>query len=243
IFAVTIVVWAIGYFPRDASVEPPVRDQYQRDVAALQDQVAAKETEISLRQDLEPADDPANQTQYKKWETSLEKLQDDQSRLIENQQKLEHEDALAGRIQSAYMRNSYLGRIGRAIEPVVKPLGWDWRIGCAAIASFPAREVVIGVMGVIYNLGEDQDEESVDLRSELAAATWDDDPSRKVYTVPAALSVMVFFALCAQCVSTLAVMRRETNSWRWPVFTFVYMTTLAYVGALVTYQVGMLFVS
>jgi len=86
----------------------------------------------------------------------------------------------------------------------------------------------------------DDSEESQSLLSErLQSATWD-DTGEKVYNVPVALSIMVFFALCAQCVSTLAIIRRETNSWRWPAFTFVYMTALAYVGALLTYQIGML---
>ncbi|MBN2477192.1 MAG: ferrous iron transport protein B [Pirellulales bacterium] len=147
-------------------------------------------------------------------------------------------------IQGAYQRQSILGRAGRIIEPVVKPLGWDWRIGCAVIASFPAREIVVATMGVVYNLGEDIDVESPGdtgrLHAKLHAATWDGtDPPRKVFNIPVALSILVFFALCAQCAATLAVIRRETNSWRWPAFTFGYMTTLAYVGALVTYQVGM----
>ena len=116
-----------------------------------------------------------------------------------------------------------------------------------ALASFPAREVVVGTLGIIYSQGKvDSDElrrdsahvADTDLGKALQAATWDDDPSRKVYTVPVAFSLMVFFALCCQCASTLAVIRRETGSWRWPAFTFVYMTALAYVGALVTYQLG-----
>jgi ferrous iron transport protein B len=105
------------------------------------------------------------------------------------------------------------------------------------IASFPAREVVVATLGVIYNLGAEQDEASSTLRDTLRNATWE-GTSRPVFNVPVALSVMVFFALCAQCVSTLVVMRRETNSWRWPVFTFVYMTTLAYLAALLVYQIG-----
>ena len=146
------------------------------------------------------------------------------------------------RVAGAYVEQSVLGRIGQGIEPIVKPLGWDWRIGCAVVASFPAREVVIGTLGVIYNLGADQDEQSKPLQEKLRSATWP-GTDRPVFNVPVALSIMVFFALCAQCAATLAVMRRETNSWRWPAFTFVYMTVLAYVGALATYQVGMLFVT
>jgi ferrous iron transport protein B len=142
-------------------------------------------------------------------------------------------------IQGEYLRHSYLGRMGRWIEPVVRPLGWDWRIGCAVFASFPAREVVVATLGVIYNLGTEQDEASTTLRDTLRNATWE-GTDRRVFDVPVALSVMVFFALCAQsqCVSTLVVMRRETNSWRWPIFTFVYMTTLAYLAALLVYQIG-----
>lgn len=140
-------------------------------------------------------------------------------------------------IEGEHLRNSYLGRAGRWIEPVVRPLGWDWRLGCAAIASFPAREVVVATLGVLYNLGRGQDEESEALQDTLHSATWD-GTNEPVFNVPVALSLMVFFSLCAQCVSTLVVMRRETNSWRWPAFAFAYMTGLAYVAALLTYQIG-----
>jgi ferrous iron transport protein B len=145
-------------------------------------------------------------------------------------------------VAAAYIEHSYLGRAGKRIAPLVRPLGWDWRIGCAVIASFPAREVVIGTLGVIYQLGGDQDAASPSLRETLRTATWP-GTERRVFNVPVALSIMVFFALCAQCAATLAVIRRETNGWRWPAFTFVYMTALAYLGGLITYQVGMLFVT
>lgn len=137
---------------------------------------------------------------------------------------------------SRLLESSLLGMAGKVIAPVVKPLGWDWRIGVGAVASFPAREVIIATLGTIYSLGGDVDEEDDGLIDALKAATWPD--GRPVYTLPVALSIMVFFALCAQCVSTLLVIRRETNSWGWPIFSFVYMTVLAYLGALVVYQVG-----
>jgi ferrous iron transport protein B len=145
-------------------------------------------------------------------------------------------------IEAVYQHNSLLGRLGHVIEPAVKPLGWDWRIGCAVIASLPAREIVVATMGVMYNLGENADADSEHdynaLQSRLRTVTWEgtDTP---VYNIPVALSIMVFFALCIQCAPTLAVMRRETNGWRWPAFAFAYMTVLAYVGALITYQFGM----
>lgn len=134
------------------------------------------------------------------------------------------------------LETSYLGRAGRAMEPVFLPLGWDWRIGVGVLASFPAREVIISTLGTIYSLGADVDAENQELRSALQAATWPD--GRPIYTIPVALSVMVFFALCAQCASTLMIIRRETNHWGWAAFTFGYMTTLAYIGAWVTYYVG-----
>jgi ferrous iron transport protein B len=143
-------------------------------------------------------------------------------------------------IRGEALRQSFLGRAGRLIEPVVRPLGWDWRIGCAAIASFPAREVVLGTLGVIYNLGDvdpGEEEGATELIRRLRAATWD-GTDRKVFTLPVALSIMVFFALCAQCATTLVVIGRETGTWLWPVVTFTYMTALAWFGALLTYQIG-----
>jgi len=141
-------------------------------------------------------------------------------------------------LSSHLIESSFLGRMGHAIEPAVRPLGWDWKIGVGVIASFPAREVIIATMGTIYSLGGDVGEEDASLMEQLRAATHAD--GTPVFNVAVACSIMVFFALCAQCAATLMVIRRETNSWRWPLFTFGYMTALAYVGALITYQVGML---
>lgn len=134
------------------------------------------------------------------------------------------------------LRRSFLGQAGHVIEPFVRPLGWDWKIGMAVIASFPAREVVIAALGTIYNVGSVESEESVELRQALKAERRPD--GTPVYSTAVALSIMVFFALCCQCAATLATIRRETGSWHYPAFTFVYMTTLAYVAALATYQLG-----
>ena len=134
-------------------------------------------------------------------------------------------------------RHSYLGMAGQVVEPVVRPLGWDWRIGCAVIASLPARELVVATLGVMYNVDDELDPGDRRWREKLKKVTWD-GTDRPVYNVPVALGIMVFFALCAQCAATLAVIRRETNSWRWPIFTFSYMTALAYAAAFMTYQVG-----
>lgn len=149
---------------------------------------------------------------------------------IEERERLIEE---RNRLAAEAIAQSFLGTAGRAMEPLFRPLGWDWRIGMAVLASFPAREVVIATLGTVFSLGGEDD---VALADALRAAQWPD--GRPVFNLAVALSIMVFFALCAQCASTLVVIRRETNSWRWPTVTFVYMTTLAYVGALLVFQVA-----
>jgi ferrous iron transport protein B len=143
--------------------------------------------------------------------------------------------SIDGRLHGAQRRQSLLGRTARWVEPLFQPLGWDWRIGSAVLASFPAREVVVASLGVVFDAGKGDDAGRLD--EALRAATWE-GTQRPLFNIPVALSVMVFFALCAQCASTLTVMRRETGSWIWPAFSFLYMTSLAYVAALVVYQVG-----
>jgi ferrous iron transport protein B len=134
------------------------------------------------------------------------------------------------------LAQSYLGRMGRFVEPVFMPLGWDWRVSAAVIAGFPAREVVVAVMGTIYAVGEDAAESS--LVEKLRSASWPD--GRSIFTVPMVLGLLLFYAWCLQCVATIATIRRETNSWRWPVFAWTYMTVIGYVGAFLIYQLGSL---
>ena len=134
------------------------------------------------------------------------------------------------------IERSYLGRFGRSLEPVFGAVGWDWKIGVSVLASFPAREVIIATLGTIYSLGGDVDEGSDSLAEQLRASRWQD--GSPVFTWVTALSVMVFFALCAQCAATLVAIKRETLSWFWPVFTFAYMTTLAYFSAMLVFIVG-----
>ena len=137
---------------------------------------------------------------------------------------------------AAHLESSLLGQAGHFAQPAFEPLGWDWRLGMATLASFPAREIIISALGTIYSLGGDHDETSGDMRQGLRNAVHAD--GTPVFTVPVALSVMVFFALCAQCMSTLAVIQRETGSWGWAAFSFGYMTALAYGGAWAVYRLG-----
>jgi ferrous iron transport protein B len=136
------------------------------------------------------------------------------------------------------LAQSYGGQLGRAIEPGIAPLGFDWKIGVGIIGAFAAREVFVATMGVVYSAGEDQDEESETLRDKLRAEKKPD--GSLAYTPLVGLSLLVFFALACQCMSTLAVVKRETQGYRWPLFLFVYMTGLAWLMSFGLYQGGRL---
>ena len=211
IFCTSILVWAAAYFPGD-------HKSLDRSVATLE-QLHSTRAEWIKRQTLQQKSD--------------ERLTMEAS-LAENQTAIDEVREQVNRQRSKLIESSFLGRAGHFIEPAVKPLGWDWKIGVAVIASFPAREVIIATLGTIYSLGSEQDEESQGLQEQMQLAEWPD--GKPVFNLATALSIMVFFALCAQCSATLMTIRRETNSWRWPIFSFAYMTTLAYIGAWLTYQ-------
>lgn len=228
IFAAMILVWALLYFPyTDAAGE-----SYPARIEAAED--AAKEQAPRLKE-----------LKAKEQPTDAEKTE---------LEALEAAAALPDKLNGEWKRQSALGRAGLWMEPVFKPLGWDWKISVAALASFPAREVIVGTFGLLYDSGDIDpgaigDDEADDETKEKVAGfvgalrdDWSKDPIRSRYGVPVALSIMVFFALCCQCASTLAVIKRETKSWRWPLFTFVYMTALAYLGAFATFQIGALIV-
>ncbi len=133
---------------------------------------------------------------------------------------------------------SIAGRLGRTFEPLIAPLGYDWKIGVGLIASFAAREVLVSTLGLVYGAGQASDPESTSLRDQLRGVRRPD--GSLVFTPLTGLSLMIFFVLAAQCMSTLAVVRRESGSWRWALFMLVYMNTLAYVAALLVYQGGRL---
>ena len=132
------------------------------------------------------------------------------------------------------LEQSWLGRAGKVVVPVFRPLGWDWKISAAVIASFPAREVVVAVLGTIYAVGDEADDAT--LTGRLTAAKHPDGSA--VFTLPMVIGLLIFYACCLQCAATIAVIRRETNSWRWPLFAWTYMTGLGYLGALLAYQLG-----
>ena len=136
------------------------------------------------------------------------------------------------------LRQSFAGRMGRFIEPVIAPLGFDWKMGVALISSFAARETLVSTLSIIYNVGDGEDAGSDSLVKAVRDARRPD--GAPAWTPLVALSMMVFFVLAMQCMSTVAIVRRETNSWRWPLFMIAYMTILAYIVSFITYQGGRL---
>jgi len=136
------------------------------------------------------------------------------------------------------LRQSYAGRLGHLIEPVIRPLGFDWKMGIGLVASFAARETLVSTFSIVYNVGKDAEAESPSLIEAVRNAKRPD--GNPAWTPLVAVSMMVFFVLACQCMSTVAVVRRETNSWRWPLFMVGYMLVIAYVASLITYQGGRL---
>jgi ferrous iron transport protein B len=135
------------------------------------------------------------------------------------------------------LRRSFAGHLGRAIEPIIAPLGFDWKIGIGIVASFAAREVFVSTMSTVYNVADDTTDTG---RTSLARTLQDQKrpDGSPVYTPLVAITLMVFYVFAMQCVSTVAIVRRETNSWKWPVFQWLYMGALAWVLAFLTYHGG-----
>ena len=146
----------------------------------------------------------------------------------EQKTQIEHEHA------TAKLEHSFAGIMGHAIEPVIRPLGYDWKIGIALVTSFAAREVFVGTMATLYSVGDTEAGKET-LHEKMKEAKRDD--GSPVYTLAAGLSLLIFYVFAMQCMSTLAIVKRETRSWKYPIIQFVYMFGIAYLSALVIYQV------
>ncbi len=181
IFAITIIVWALSYFPRDASVAERIK--------------------------------AANPSAT--------------------------EEVVKSKLQAAYVEQSYMGRFGKAVQPIFDPLGFDWKITVGVLASFPAREVIVSTLGVTYSVGEGAEADSQHLRQAMKDAKWSEGPraGTPIFSLAAVLALMVFFALCSQCGPTIATLAQETGGWKWAAGSFVYMTALAWLAGTAVYQV------
>jgi ferrous iron transport protein B len=133
------------------------------------------------------------------------------------------------------LEHSYIGVIGKTIEPLIKPLGYDWKVGIGLVASFAAREVFVGTLATIYSVGSANEGENIDtIKTKMANETYAD--GTKVFTLASGISLLLFYAFAMQCMSTLAIVKRETKSWRWPILQLIGMTAIAYICALIAFQ-------
>ena len=221
IFLLSIVLWALMYYPRlpeargDAikqSVGAKIEAEWTSWQKALDEEAARRAHGIYPPWPHTPATPPPKA----EWQELIDAA---------------GEKEVAGE----QLRYSLAGRFGHVIEPVIRPLGYDWKMGVGLVGAFAAREVFVSTLGIVYSVG-DASEETTDLESAMKGDTYAD--GRPVWTPLVAVSLLVWFVLAMQCVSTLAIVRRETGTWRWPLLMLLYMNGLAYVVCLGIYQVG-----
>jgi ferrous iron transport protein B len=159
---------------------------------------------------------------------------DEASTIIASQNISLSEDELADKISAYQLENSYIGIMGKSIEPVIQPLGYDWKIGIAVVSSFAAREVFVGTLATIYSVGSHSEEEDT-IKMKMAAEVHP-ETGKKVFNFATGISLLLFYAFAMQCISTLAIVKKETNSWKWPIIQLVFMSGFAYLVALTAYQ-------
>ena len=218
IFALSIVLWFMASYPKvDLPPELAAR-------AAAADEAVEAATESLVR--INPSADPELSGSEAAAVASAVEEADTQRAAVQNE------------VASYQVQNSLIGRFGHAIEPVMRPLGFDWKISAGIVSSFAAREVIVSALATIYSAGADADEESLSLREAIKADTYPD--GTPVFTPLVAVSLLVFFVFALQCMSTLAIAKRELNSWVWPVVMWAYMFALAYGFSFAVYQGGRL---
>ena len=142
--------------------------------------------------------------------------------------------AFEDQVNAFKLENSYIGMMGKSIEPIIRPLGYDWKIGVAVVSSFAAREVFVGTLATIYSVGsQGENEGTIKLKM---AEDINPETGKKIFNFATGISLLLFYAFAMQCISTLAIVKKETNSWKWPMIQLFFMSGLAYVSALIAYQ-------
>lgn len=257
ILAITIIIWALSYFPQSESLNL----KYENFTSLENRDFENKFEQLTRTSETILTDYPQSDLWLTQIENEISILGSDKAivqyrnnisadstrsliynTLLDKQRLVLGHGSKLVKIKndkaSENLSNSYFGRLGRFIQPVFEPLGWDWKISMAVLASFPAREVIIATLGTIYNLGGDVDEESTSLISKMQQARFDEGEKKGelIYSPAVAMSIMVFFALCCQCGATLVTIKSETGKIGYAVGTFVYMTVLAYVLSFIVYQ-------
>lgn len=211
IFAMSVLIWFLSYFPRSETIAEQARAEFISETAAERN-VPVADFEALLAT-AEKAENPSEE------QATLAKA-------------LEH------KIDGAWMEDSYIGRFGKFCQPLFAPCGFDWRITVGVLGSFPARELIVSTLGITYKLGGDVDEETEDLFASMEKSTHAD--GSPVFTIPVIIGIMVFFALCGQCLAEIVVIARE-STWKWACIAWAQMTFLAWLGAVLCCQIGNLF--
>jgi ferrous iron transport protein B len=152
----------------------------------------------------------------------------------QNQNKTISTEEFEDQVNSFKLENSYIGYMGKAIEPAIRPLGYDWKIGVAVVSSFAAREVFVGTLATIYSVGSHSEEETT-IKNRMAAEVHP-ETGNKIFNFATGISLLLFYAFAMQCISTLAIVKKETNSWKWPIIQLVFMSGFAYITSLIAYQ-------
>ncbi|MBI3879255.1 MAG: ferrous iron transport protein B [Verrucomicrobia bacterium] len=221
ILGINIILWFLATYPKDAKID----EAFDAQRAAVfkgpgvSDAAAAGPAITKLREKFSKPQATTNATE---------------AALVDKLDSLDKEES------GAKLRHSFAGRLGRAIEPAIAPLGFDWKIGIGIVASFAAREVFVSTMSTVYNVGRPNDPSEAAQTLAQTLREQKRENGKPLYTTLLGITLMVFYVLALQCVSTVAVVRRETNSWKWPVFQWLYMGALAWGLAFVTYQGGRL---
>lgn len=220
ILGINIILWFLATYPKDSSIETRFAAERLQTVRTVAQRELSEADAAKL----------ISETRAKAGQPTLA---DADKRLIERLDELDKQEA------GDKLRHSFAGRLGQLIAPVIEPLGMDWKIGIGIVASFAAREVFVSTMSTVYNVGGADDDEGIqNLAQTLQQQTRDN--GTVLYTPLLGVTLMVFYVFALQCVSTIAVVRRETNSWKWPVFQWLYMGTLAWVLAFLTWHGGKL---
>jgi ferrous iron transport protein B len=218
IFCLSVILWALNYYPR----LPEARAN-------------ATATQAKIDHLNRTLNDPDVVRTHSVGVTSDNLSEFENGALLTSEGKEELTQVGEKAVAAAQSEYSFAGRIGHFMEPAIRPLGYDWKMGVGLVSAFAAREVFVGSLGVVYSVGEIEDDDAP-LREQILADRYAD--GRPVWTPLVAASLLIWFVLAMQCMSTLAIVRRETGTWRWPIGMLVYMNALAYVCCLVVYQVG-----
>lgn len=226
ILAISIVLWFLGsngYSDNFKNADTLVAERVQEDGFSAFNQSNISNELVDYQKALR---DSVSKKTYTIDPTAIEDS-------LQQKEDVLKQKALNQEISSYKLENSYIGKMGKTIEPIVKPLGYDWKIGIAVLTSFAAREVFVGTLATIYSVGSDEEET---IQNRMAAET-NPKTGEPLFNLASGISLLLFYAFAMQCMSTLAIVKRETNSWKWPMMQLVFMSVFAYIVALVAYQV------